>query len=637
MTMTDSAPMGAPSKQYSEADLLGYFNTSAAKHRHDSASASEAEKREHSRGANKVFNSTVSAKTDSEIVNAVRNLFQDARAFRRPLVAKWNKHHRMLRGRYWEQNNRAQWMPSPEVPEIFPIVRSHVGWMTDRRFKNTVSVASAPFSTHSEFWSKVALDLETTMESTWQVNKEEAEITKSLWDAATFGTGVIKTTWDNSLAGGMGDAKMKRIDPYGFYPDPAALDCEDGNYYIEVKQMSLQELDRRFPGSWDKFGMRANIVEDFDQVPNMNQGTGQVPRANPAAMAGGSGAYGRPGGPGQLSARNIEDDGVTVFECWVREHEFYDVQMSDPEKGEFTEKHVWDSWRVYVVAGNHVLLNMRAEDIWQHGKHPYSRYVPYDLGEFWGVSLVGLLTSSQEQINRLLAAAIHQIELTGNPVLLEDKRAGISRTQVINKPGMRLEKGPGDVKWMEPPKIQGDIVPFLNYFLARMEAVSGLSAITKGATPSGRPAEGTMDAVQEAAFVGIRMALRSLEYTLRDAGTKKASLIVENYTVPRMVAITGNSGERSTLSLRSHHFMVPTDGGNAPMEYTLGIDGGAGSDTSRKVREEKAITLFTLGALDFMSLLEALNWPNREEVYKRVMAQQQAGMEPPGKRERARA
>lgn len=634
MTVADYAP----NRTFSEADLMGFFNSTAAQHRHDSATASEQEKRDRDKGVNKFSSSIVPNSSDMEIIQAVRNLFQDARQARRPLVAKWNKSYRMLRGRYWAEEGRAKWLPSPSVPEIFPIVRSTVGWMTDRRFHNTISVASAPFSSFSTYWQQVALDLETVMDSTWQVNKEEGEVTISLWDAFSYGTGILKTTWDNSLAGGMGDAKMKRVDLFGFYPDPVALNCEDGNYYIEVKQMSLQELDRRFPGSWDKFGARGNIVDEFDQAPSQLHNSGNVQRSNPAAIGGSLGQYGKPGNA-SLNARNIEDDGVTVFECWVREHEFYEVTVSDPENGDYQEMHVWDAWRVYVVAGNHVLLNMPAEDIWSHGKHPYSRYVPYDLGEFWGIGLVELLSSSQEQINRLLAAAIQQIELTGNPVLMEDSRAGIQRTMIVNKPGQRVTKtgNGGEAKWLEPPKIQGDIVQFLNFFLGRMEAISGLTAITKGATPSGRPAEGTMDAVQEAAFVGIRMALRGLEYTLRDAGTKKASLIVENYTIPRMVAITGNSGERSTLSLRANHFMLPTEQGAAPIEYNLLVGAGADTDTSRKVREDKLITLWTLGALDLLSLHEGLNTPNKDQVVERVMQQQQAGVEPPGKRERARA
>lgn len=621
-----------------ETSLLPYFNATANNHRQDSRAAERSEK-----DAEKRVNATMQAqqvntREDAEIIAEVLNLFYTARAHRKPLVSKWNKSYKMLRGRYWSENARQSWLPSPSPPEIFPIIRSLVGWMTDRRFHNTVSVAAAPFSSNSQFYNQLAKDLETVLDATWHVNQEEGEVTIGLWDAFTYGTAIFKTCWDNSLAGGMGDAKISRVDPFGFYPDPTARNTFDGNYFIEVKNMSLQELDRRFPGAYKKFGGIGNRIEEFDRAPDPIRGTGNVPYSNPMSLNGTTVAkYGPPGGS-RANRGLIEDEGVTVFECWVREHEHYVVDTIDPERGKVKEKHTFDTWRVYVVAGEHLLLNARADEIWEHGQHPYSRFVPHDLGEFWGVGQVELLTSSQEAINRLLASAIQNIELTGNPILMEDHRANISRTQIVNKPGQRIAKGAGDAKWMEPPKIQTDIPMFLNYFLARMETISGLSAITKGQNPSGRPAEGTMDAVQEASFVGIRMALRSLEYTLRDAGYKKSSLIVENYTIPRIVAITGESGMRSTLGLRGGHFMVESGQSKVPMQYQLLVDAGAGTDTSRKVREDKAITLFTLGALDVYSLLEALQIPNRDEVYQRVLSQAQSGMfAQPGKRERARA
>lgn len=633
-----------------DSSLLEAFNTSAAQHRRNSRREMAREERTPVLNATERLHQT--GKSDDEIVRMVMDLFQEARAHRKPLVSTWNKSYRLLRGRYWDLNSRPQHLPSPQVPEIWPIVRSTVGWLTDRRFHNIVSVAAAPFSAHSSYWEGIGRDLETVMDATWHVNAEEGEVTLSIWDAVQYGTGILKTTWVNSLAGGMGDAKIQRVDPWGFYPDPTARNLDTGNYFIEVKQMSLQELDRRFPGAYKKVGGVGQVTERYDEAPDpMRQFGGTPDYANPGPIGDSSGVYGQAGQSSLHRQSLLHDEGITVFECWVREHNTYTVDVIDPEwsnssgaqKGgkpkTFKELHVEDGWRVYVVAGQHLILNAKAEEVWDHRQHPYSRYVPYDLGEFWGIGLTELLASSQETINRLLFAAVYNIELLGNPIWVEDNKANISRTTLVSKPGQRVTKNAGgEAGWAEPPKIQSDIPVFLQYFLGRMESISGLASITKGKEPQGRPAEGTMDAVQEAAFVGIRMALRSLEYTLRDAGYKKASLIIQNYTVPRMMAITGATGERSTLSLRARHFMVPTEGGAAPMQYQLLVDAGAGTDTSRKVREDKALTLFGLGALDHLSLYEALQWPNKEEVWQRVQQMLASGMmQQPNKRQKARA
>lgn len=578
---------------------------------------------------------------ESERVNKLKSLFYEARAARRGLKAEWDRNRRVLRGKYFGDMVRPSYLLSRTPPEIFPIVRSIIGWHTDKKYKNTVSVAADPFSSFSDYYTKISQDLEAVLDSTWKVNHEAAELRKMLWDAYTYGTGILKTSWVNSLAGGMGDAKIERVDLYGFYPDPAAHSLSDANYFIEARNMSLQELDRRYPGAANKFTSPPN--EPIDEAPSQyNTPSSTVPRANPAAISPAtSGKYGRPGGA-RININQLNGEPVTVFEFWLREHYTYEVEIEDPSKDDgstISELHIADTWRVVVVAGNHILMDEEAKDIWNHGSHPYSRYVPCDLGEFWGLSLVDLMAGTQEAINRLLSAAIHNIELLGNPILVEDRQAGTRGQRIDNRPGRRVDKNAGgDIKWMEPPKIQSDIPNFLSYFLQRLESISGLSAITKGGSPPGRNAQAVMDSLQEAAFVSIRLSLQELEDTLSDAGTKKASLIIENYNVPRMAAIIGDSGTKSTLALRARHFMMPTENGAIPLEYTLFVNAGADDDTSRRAREEKYTSLYGMGLLDPYSALKALDVPNAEDVYNRMMQLQASGMfNPPGQRQRTRS
>lgn len=570
---------------------------------------------------------------DQRLVGEIRQLFYKARAHRRPLVQRWNKNYRMLRNRYWV-DARPNWMPSPQIPEIFPIVASMVGWMTDQRFRHEVTPAALPFSPFANFFSGLGQDLETVMDSTWHVNKEENEVTKMLWDANIYGTGILKTTWDETLLHGQGDAISRRIDPYTFYPDPAARSMEDANYFIEARTMSVQELDRKFPGS-AKFFADGGFNEDTDEAPTQLDNSTSFPRANPGAISPATSP--RYGMPGSSRIHATDSPGVTVLEAWLREHELYEATYTDSEGNEQKDLRVYDTWRVVVVAGNRILMNEPVDELWAHGGQPYDRYVPHDLGEFWGLSLVELLSSPQEAINRILAALQHNVELVGNPVFLESTRSGIQRTQLTNKPGTRLTiNDGGKAEWLQPPQVHQMMPELLRYYLQRMEAVSGLSAVTKGGSSGGRQAQGVVDAMQEAAFVRIRMALRNLEYTLRDSGYKKAALICENYTAPRMVAIVGPTGNKTSLALKGRHFYTPGPNGSTPMKFQLLVNAGSAGHTSRKVREDQAVMLYTLGAIDEDALLEALDFPNRQVVGERVKALKAQGMmEPPGARQRA--
>lgn len=541
-----------------------------------------------------------------------------------------------MRNRYWS-GARPDWMPHPEIPEIFPVCASMVGWMTDQRFKHEVFPSAIPFSPYNDELYTVAQDLETVMEATWHVNMEEQEVTTMLWDAQIYGTGVLKTVWDNTLHGGIGDAIQKRIDPFTFYPDPAARGMADANYFCEARKVSLQELDRKFPGAAKWFVEGG--ADEVDQAPDQVDPYTTAPKTNPGALtgtgtAGGAGRYGRPGGA-QISVQ--DHPGVTLIECWIREHELYEADVTDSKGDTHTDVRIYDTWRCIIIAGNRVLMNEPADELWNHGQHPYDRYVPYDLGEFWGLALVEMLGSAQESINRILAAMQMNVELTGNPILIETARAGIARTQITNKPGQRLnpQRGKEDIGWLNPPGLHQAMPELLRYYLGRMEAVSGLSAITKGSQPGGRNSQGVMDALQESSFVRVRMALRNLEFTLRGSGYKKASLIAEFYDTPRTVAIVGNDGARSSLFLRHRHFYLP-HGQEHPLKFTLLVNAGSEQHTGRKMREDKYIMLFTMGAIDEIALLEALEVPNRQAIAARVREMKAAGtMEPPGARQRA--
>lgn len=555
-----------------------------------------------------------------ELAGRVRNLFLRARDKRRPLVQQWNKNYRMLRNKFYT-DQRPKYMASPEVPEIFPLIASFVGWMTDLRPTWTTIPYSMPHSPYHEMMSKLGSDLSTVLQARWHDDEIEAEEEKIIWDSQIYGTGIAKIGWDGTEAFGLGDVVVRRVDPYTFYPDPQATNLKDANYFIEARTYTLQELNRRWPGSADLF--LAGLEEDVDSAPTQLGNREEMPMANPGAISPATVPRYSMYGQSRLDTGAYEDAGVTVFEAWMREHSVDDNNV------------VHDGWRIVVVAGNRVLMNEKASDLWEHGSHPYERYVPYDMGEFWGISLVELLISPQETLNRLLGSIQHNIDLLGNPVFVEGTRSGLQRTAITNKPGQRVtvnENSKAD--WLSPPPLHQMMPELIRYYLTRMESISGLQAI-RGNAPQGRNAAQVVDSMQEAGFVRIRMALRNLERFLRRVGMKTASLITENYTQPRMIAYLGPDGESSVTGLLGEHFYVPGPNGSMPLRFKLNVDVGAQTQTSREARESKAITLYGMGAIDRMALLEAVDWPNRQVITKRITDLEAAGaFQPPGARQR---
>lgn len=585
---------------------------------------------------------SVTSPEEFAVVNHVRQLFYRAREVRRPLVQQWIKNYQTLNNNLWG-TSRSTWQPTPEVPEIKPIVSALVGWMTDQRAQLDIIPSSAPFTPYTQYLEKLATDLNVVLDSTWQIEDYDAEVETVLFDCFTYGAGIFKSCWDNQRHDGLGNAIIKRVDPFTFYPDPEGRDMDSCNYFVEARTVPMQEVERRWPGSFKKLGNQG-MHEGVDEAPTLTSENvmGGRPMANPGAIS--PATTPKYGLPGQSRESVADMPGVTVFECWIRQPRKKEVpHVDDPSTSADddygpTLREI-DSWRCIVVAGNHVLMDEWAEDMWSHGQHPYDRMVLETTGEFWGKSMVELLTSCQVSINHLLRSIQNNIDLMGNPVLLEDTSANISRQQITNKPGTRIRKSNrGEAKWLEPPQIHPQMsMTLVQFYIGEMERISGLSAIVRGATPTGRNSQGVLDDVQEAAFVRIRLGLRNLERALRKVGNKVASLIVEFYDVPRVVALVGNTGFKSWLALRGSHFYLPTEEGRAPMKFQLLIEAGSSMPTSRSARIAEADTLFAMGALDEEAVLEIHRIPNWQTIATRVReAKAAAGMlgQPPGARQR---
>lgn len=575
--------------------------------------------------------STVESPDDLLWVGAVRRMFQAARDHRRPRVAQWMRSYAVLQPRRF-QSGRPSYIPNPDVPEIYPILASHVGWMTDQRVVPRVATTAQPNSPYSSYLSDLAEDLERVLLATFTQESYDAEIETSCYDAHIYGVGILKTSWDPLAVGGMGDAVVKRIDPFTFYLDPKATSLDDAAFMIEARSMSISMLRRRFGDDVAESIAPSAYTEDLDRSPNINQpAPGSYPMADPGRITTGTPSYGL---PGQTSrARATDDPGVTILEAWIREQETFDMPNGDTAR--------FDSWRCVVICGNKVLMNVKAMDMWLHIDHPYSSFNLMRNGEFYGLSTVELLEGMQISINRILGAIERNIDLVGNPVYKETTRSGNVRNTMRNEPGQRIQVSDiNDGVWLNPPQMQPQMAfQVIDWYTKRMEVISGLAAQNRGQIPKGRNSTEVLDDVSEGSFVRIRMGLRNLERALRRSLTLAAALITEFYDAPRLKTVIGPDGDAASLALTARHFYVPNyESGQpaTPMRFMLNVQAGSSLPTSRIAVAQEADVLFAMGALDVQGVLDAHQWPGRSEILKRIQAQMAAGtFQPPGARQRA--
>lgn len=575
---------------------------------------------------------------EARVAQMVRELFYRSRDARRPLMSQWKKNYRVLNNKTW-QPRAEPWMPAPEISNIWPIIASLVAWITDQRPTTETTPVIPPFSPEADFYDKIAEHMNATLRSTFVGNDLDAEIEKMLWDVCTYQIGFMKTTWEPWLADGYGDSAFRRVDPFTLYLDPFARSMRELNHIIEAKIMTLTDLDRAWPGSVSR--VMPGQTEDIDEAPHRmdsNHSSASSPRVNLGPI--GPSTYSRFAPSQRASTLNVHDDPVVVvLEAWIRTHEII-THKEDPNIQEGTAR-VVDRWKCIVTCGNTVLMDEFADDIFGFTTHPYDRMVLFETGEMYGPCLVEFLTSPQESINRMLANIEQNIMLVGNPILFESPRAnGVTKS---NRPGGRVKGNRDQVGWLEPPTLHPDQINLISYYESKIETISGLSAIVRGFSPTGRNSTEVMSSVQDSAFVRVRATLRNLERCLRGCTAKMAGNIAEFYTEPRMIATVGQDGTRTRLALKSRHFYTlasADEPDGTPMRFQVMADAGSEHPTSRGARQAEAERLFAMGAIDEIEVLKASKWPNWREVATRVLdmkAQAGALGQPPGKRQATRS
>jgi hypothetical protein len=173
--------------------------------------------------------------------------------------------------------------------------------------------------------------------------------------------------------------------------------------------------------------------------------------------------------------------------------------------------------------------------------------------------------------------------------------------------------------------MQGEVTNLIQFWIGRMENISGLSGPQKGQTTKDRQAAQSQQQAQEAGFVRVRSSVRNLERTLSEAYRLLAHLVVQNYDVPRQLAIVGPTGENSALLLASKHFYTPSIHGKvAPMKFALLVMAGADNPTSRQSRIAEADALFALKAIDRPAVLEQHAFPHWQQINDRMQQQEMA-------------
>jgi len=172
------------------------------------------------------------------------------------------------------------------------------------------------------------------------------------------------------------------------------------------------------------------------------------------------------------------------------------------------------------------------------------------------------------------------------------------------------------------------VMDLVNFWISRIENTAGINGMQKGQDPQQRVSNNTVNSVQESAFVRIRSSLTNLGWTYRRSASKLISLISQNYTESRIMAILGPDGQSTSLFLRPFHFYDPAKDSSEPLKFIIRADAGANQATSRQARVAQANSLFAMGVVDDVYVMNVNGIRDAQQIAERVYYKRQNGLLP---------
>jgi hypothetical protein len=588
---------------------------------------------------------------EKKTLKLVDELLEKSKRHKKPYSEHWLDWYKMFRGKQWKEQ-RPSYRHSEVINMIFQSIQGSVPLQTDSRPKISFLPTEPSDMEFSEVLNKVC-------ESDWERHNWLQTLTESIYDSNFYGTGFGSMEIEQGPSG-LPKICYESADPFYCFPDPAARDVNEkrSRYFIYAEPVDLSVLKREYPkkAQW----VKADLLDSIqDNKVNLDLIKYKSPVDNKTTLEGTS-AY-------ELHAR----DQALKVTCWLLSDEFDEnkKETPDPQTGEikveYEQRLKYPKGRKIVVASGVVLED--GPNPYEDGKFPYARLVNYLLPrEFWGGSEVEQLESPQKIFNKVLSFMLDIMTLTGNPIWVIDNTSGIDTDNMVNRPGLIVEKEPGStVERQQGLEINPSLFQLVDRVREYFNGVSGNQEVTQGRNPEGVTAMGAITALQEAAQTRLRLKSRHLDAHLQDLGQMYASRVFQAYSAPQVFRLTNN--QNASQFFKMHIAPVLDEAGQPVMNedgapkrkaivrgYLQAPDSSMSEDPVAKEFEVRAKfdvrantgsslpfakvekfaqakEMFQLGAIDQQALLESSDFPNWEAILARMQAaqaeQQQAQMQ----------
>ena len=572
----------------------------------------------------------------------------EGKQFRSKYDKHWDKWERYYDGDQWEVK-RSEGKSMPVVNVIRQAIQSMVPILTDAQPGFDIN-AKAP---QDYDFADILSDI---IHYWWTYRGMNLTLVDTITQSMFYHVGIQKVIWDEELENGLGDVRVDDIDPRDVWVPKDAIDFNKNcRWVIHRMCKPLGELRRLFPEKADV--IKATGEEKSKSEKQTNSYDGQIMVVSPIDKK-------EKNIPQQPGYGYDDSRVVEFFEMWIMDTTLEQVEQEnkDTHVPETVMKKRYPHGKIISVTSDRVLLQS-AESPRKDGKFPFVRFVDMPRpNKFYGDGEIGQLYEPQKMLNKTVAVIFDCLNMLGNPVLICDTNSGVDADLLTNTVGQVIIKNPNtEVRRDQAPPIPEYIFQFYGEMQKMIDQISGLHDVTQGRKPIGITAAKAISTLQEAAQTRIRLKERNLQVSLTQLGYLVVNTMMQYYVQPRIAKVSQKQqqwpdflefyfkqpdADNYSVTKRAYTFdeanrkyimqqdwteSIPTKG-----IFDIEVQSGTALPFQKDQRSNLALDLFDKKAIDQESLLDTLQWKDKDKIMTRMKqeaaqaaAAQAAGSPPP--------
>lgn len=593
---------------------------------------------------------TSQSEGEQTIVKRVNEMLGKAKKFRKRYDKDWHDNYEFVMGGKQWPVERARWRFNEAVNLAWSAIMTEIGIQTDAKPK-------------FEFMSQEATD-EPFMEVLRSINDRNWEkygwnniVQSAMFDSKLYHVGHALVEWDPYLDNGLGDVSIKMLDPYYCYWDPIAQDVNTGKrarYFIYAEPVPVSELKDRYPDKADKIKADVDFLsKDSNGGANSSRVYTNYDPYSPSRL---------PSGGNKQSEMYGGEEMTMLIRAWLRDESLEEVEEDCSHEGsedevaeqkkEYILRKKYPTGRYIEIASNTLLRDgppgVEINGEWVPYLDPYCadhfpivKVVNYSYSrEYAGENEVTHIKGPQKIVNYIWSYILDSFRMMANPKIVISTSSGIDPDLITNEPGLKIETNDMNGFRQEPGQaIASGSFDLLTQAETFLDKIQGLQDVSRGAEQAGVNSGIMLEGYIEAAQTRPRLKNRNLESFLQGLGQLVCARYLQFYDKPRTFRITNKDGFPEYIEFYMPEIIengriakvvrLKTDGSGQIISQDvqnmevkgvpdIKITSGSALPFAKAQKADTALKYLNAGAIDQEEMLKVVDWPNWEQVIKRM-------------------